>query len=210
MRYVALSILAASALSAEGFGPSLTVLVDFEQTPSVESFTEMKREVTHLLGRTGYRLDLQMRAHVADGAEFEDLAMVRFKGSCRMSAFPFTTFIDERGPLAWSHTVEGDILPFSEVACDRIRRAVDSAIWGGQRGQREKLLGRALGRVLAHELFHIVARNPHHTKSGVFKESLSGAQLIADRLEFSKDDARRMHREWRAAVRSTAAIQVIR
>jgi len=199
MRYVALSFLAASALLAEGFGPSLTVLVDFEQTPSNESFAEMSREVTHLLGRTGYRLDVQRRSQVADGAEFEDVALVRFKGSCRMSAFPYSTFIDERGPLAWSHTVDGEVLPFSEVACDRIRRAVDGAVWGGQRGEREKLFGRALGRVLAHELFHIVARSSSHTKSGVFKESLSGAHLIADRLEFSKDDARKMHREWRLA-----------
>ncbi len=101
-----------------------------------------------------------------------------------MEPVPF--FYDERGPLAFTHSSDGMVLPFAEVACDKVRSSVNSALWGAQRKNSAMLFGRALGRVLAHEIYHVRAKTTHHSSRGVAKNRLSGAQLIADDLGFDE------------------------
>jgi hypothetical protein len=55
------------------------------------------------------------------------------------------------------------------------------------------LLGRALGRVLAHEVVHILTRSGAHGHDGVAKTALSGTQLIAPELRLEPADLRRIH-----------------
>ena len=43
---------------------------------------------------------------------------------------------------------------------------------------RERIIGRALGRVLAHEIGHIVLQSGRHTPNGLMRPSYSGAELI--------------------------------
>jgi hypothetical protein len=117
--------------------------------------------------------------------------VVKFRGTCQMDTMPF--LFDERGPLAFTHSTDGEVLPFSEVACDRVRQSVESAMWGGDRRRADLLFGRALGRVLAHELVHIVAKSNKHGRKGIAMTSLSGVQLIADRLELDAHDVERLH-----------------
>lgn len=198
MRHAVASILAVAfatlSAHAEGYGPGLTVLLDFREAASPESLGEMQREVRHLLAPAGLKVHLKLKSELQPDETFDDLVIVRFQGSCSAPQDPM--LIDERGPgpLALSHTMGGEIQPFSEVACDSVRRAVESALWGDQRKNREELFGRALGRVVAHELVHIVGRTARHGKSGVFKTSLSGSQLIADRMSLDGDDALRIRK----------------
>jgi hypothetical protein len=193
----AVAVLYAAALTAncthaEGYGPSLTVLLDFEDTASSQSIGEMRREVQQIMKPAGIFVNVRLRSDLQPAEHFEDLVLIRFKGLCR--GMPDPMLIDERGPAAFArfYTVQGQVQPFGEVACDRVRRAVDSALWGGQRRDREELFGRALGRVLAHELVHVLGKTPAHGKSGVFRESLSGAQLVSDRLELHPADRDRL------------------
>jgi len=37
-------------------------------------------------------------------------------------------YLDERGPMAFTHTSDGEVLPFSEVLCDRVGVAAQSAM----------------------------------------------------------------------------------
>lgn len=177
-------------LHAEGFGPSVTVLLDFREAASAGSIGSMEREVRHLLAPAGLNVQLKLRSDVQPDESFDNLVLVRFQGNC--AAQPDPMLIDERGPgpLALARTAEGQIQPFSEVACDSVRRAVDSALWGGQRNRREELFGRALGRVVAHELVHIVGQTGKHAKTGVFTTSLTGSQLIADGMTLDAADAK--------------------
>lgn len=103
-------------------------------------------------------------------------------------------FMDERGPLAWTHSTNGEILPFAEVACDRVANAVASALWGEERKQADKFLGRAIGRVLAHEIYHILGKTHEHNEDGsLAKELISAKQLISDkRITFDVRDLNRM------------------
>ena len=86
------------------------------------------------------------------------------------------------------------VIPFAEVSCDRIATAVAGALWAGERRKADMLLGRALGRVLAHELYHILGKTHEHNADGsVAKEALSAKQLISNkRLSFDVRDLHRM------------------
>jgi hypothetical protein len=191
-----LCALAAPVRSEVAIGTNLTLLLDFEKAPPANTIREMQREVQQLLHRTGVRLDLRLRSEVAADQDYEDVVLLRFRGSCRASSL--APLLDERGPFAWSHTIEGLILPFADVACDNVRRAVEEALFGGEKARRDELFGRALGRIVAHELYHIIGGVHTHGKKGVAQAALSGRELIADRMTLEPEDARRMVEGFRA------------
>jgi hypothetical protein len=201
MRRVAIHTLLLCALAAPmrsevAIGTNLTILLDFEKAPPSATLREMRQEIRQLLGRTGVHLDLRLRSEVASDQDYEDVVLLRFRGTCRASGL--APLLDERGPFAWSHVSEGLILPFADVACDHVRRSVEEALFGGEKGRRDQLFGRALGRVIAHELYHIIGGVHAHGKKGVAQAALSGRELIAERMSLEPEDARRMMEGFRA------------
>lgn len=200
MRHLTTALLAVTALAAHSFAsnPSqartvapVTVLLQFDQDHSDLSVEEMKKELAAIMVDAGLKFDFRLLRDVTTGDSFNDLVVVKFRGTCRMDIQP--VLLDERGPLAFTHSSDGHILPFSEVECDRIRLSVRSAMLGNDKGREDMLLGRALGRVVAHEIFHIVGGTRKHGQKGVAKTALSGSQLIADRLALHPNDIDRLH-----------------
>jgi hypothetical protein len=53
-------------------------------------------------------------------------------------------------------------------------------------------LGRALGRVLAHEVVHMLSKSALHGQRGVTKKALSGTQLLAPELLLDREDVDRL------------------
>ena len=191
MRYVIASIFSCFLLASHaGASTGITLLLQFDNKHSDLSVQEMKREISAIMKNTGLVLDFRSLSDFNPNEAVSDLVVVKFRGSCQMEPAPM--LYDERGPLAFTHSTDGAVLPFSEVECDRVRHSVESAMWGGDRARADVLLGRALGRVLAHELVHIVAKSGKHGTKGVAKTSLSGGQLIADRLELDTHDIARL------------------
>src|SRR5260370_8239672 len=89
---------------------------------------------------------------------------------------------------------EGTVRPFSDVEFNRIRRSIAPLALGSSIEEREALLGRAMGRVLAHELFHVFANTEKHGHEGVTKTSYSRKDLVAESFEFDSQDASRIQR----------------
>lgn len=172
--------------------PSLTVLLSVEGNASASALQELKSELNSIMKDSGRTLDVRLREQAGPTETFDDVVLVKLKGTCKMERM--IPFMDERGPLAFTHSTDGNILPFAEVSCDRIAKAVSGALWGGARKQADKLLGRALGRVLAHELYHILGKTHEHNADGsVAKEALSAKRLISDtRITFDVRDLNRM------------------
>jgi hypothetical protein len=86
------------------------------------------------------------------------------------------------------------VLPFSELQCDRIRHSIAPLAIGASPEEREALLGRSLGRVLVHELFHVLASTEQHGREGVAKTRFSRKDLAAEGFAFDAKDARRIER----------------
>lgn len=191
MRQVLAILLLSSGLFAAGraSGP-LTLLLAFEGDRSPATVSVMKQEVANILKDSVSRIEFRIPDERGAIDEPGNLIVVKFRGNCTMRNMPI--LFDERGPLAFTHTADGQVLPFSEVECDRVTRSVQSALWGGEHAHADELLGRALGRVVAHELYHILGNTSKHGTKGVAKTSLKGGQLIAGRLDMDASDLEKL------------------
>jgi len=156
-----------------------TIALDFGGPYSDRSVGEMKREFAAILKDSGNTFSWRTRNQVA-GQSFSNLVVVKFKGKCVLE--PVGYLYDERGPYAFTHASDGNLLPFSEVECDHVTTAVRGAMFGGDYAKADLLLGRALGRVLAHEFIHFLRNSKRHDTGGIEKESLSPVELIAPDL----------------------------
>ena len=168
---------------------TVTLVLDFKGPHSDPSIEVMKKELGKILGATGVRFEWRSLEE-ASSSTSENLVVVRFNGRCILEPDPLT--YDERGPLAFTHTVDGSVLPFSEVACDTVTNSLRSAILGGNYKRADLLMGRALGRVVAHELVHILTNSGAHAHEGVQNSGLSGTQLIGEQLTLTEADLRRV------------------
>jgi hypothetical protein len=176
------------ALNASASSPhaeKLTVVLSFAGPHSERSIEEMKNELHSILDGAGLELDWRSPEE-ASQTTVDNLVVVRFNGTCILQPVPY--LYDERGPLAFTHTSAGELLPFSEVACDTVTASVRSAMAGANYKQADLLLGRALGRVVAHELVHMLTHSATHSHTGIQKSALSGSELIADHLKLSQED----------------------
>lgn len=141
----------------------------------------MEAESRRIAKQAGLRVRFVERSAAAS-QEFTDLVMFRMKGRCEMDAMP--ALLDERGPFAWAFTADGNVLPFGEVKCDRVRESIKTVFRPSDYRKADELFGRALGRVVAHELYHMLANTTKHSKTGVAKHAFSAQQLVAETLDF--------------------------
>jgi hypothetical protein len=171
----------------------LTLVISLEHPLPAATEAEMHREMDKLMLQASIRVEWKQLSDFSVGTEVHDLVLVKFRGNCRIQPTPMF-LVDERGPMAFTHTSDGEVLPFSEVLCDRVGVAAQSAMEVGEIGRRDELLGRALARVVAHELYHIKGKCNDHGRSGVARKALTGRELIAGTFDFAPADARRIVR----------------
>ena len=169
----------------------IMLLMQFEQDHSEASIAAMKREFAAIMKAAGLSFDYKLRSELSDFDAPPEIVLVKFKGQCRMKLLP--ELFDERGPFATTQMLDGQMQPFSEVACDRVRVSVRSSMTGEQLKDGDTVLGRALGRVLAHEVYHILSKSPHHGTGGVARKALTSIELTADRLQFDPKDIEKMY-----------------
>jgi hypothetical protein len=171
---------------ADGPPTELTIVLDFEGQHSEESVAEMKRETASILRPAGFVFDWHFRNEVGHSS-YVNLILVKLRGKCLMD--PFQRSHPVREPLASSHTTRTTVMRFADIKCDAV-----SSLVGPADGV---LFGRALGRVLAHELWHILGNTFGHGENGIAQRSLSAEQLISGRLDLDPADLERF-RFWRA------------
>jgi hypothetical protein len=168
----------------------VTIVLDFQGPRSERSVQEMKREFEGIMKNSGLAFEWRLRDE-ANQVTSNHLVLVRFKGKCVLE--PAGYLYDERGPLAFTYSTDGAVQPYSEVACAKVASSVRSAMFGGDFANADELLGRALGRVLAHELVHMLSKSGAHARSGVEKAALSGKLLIAPDLQLDAADLEKLH-----------------
>jgi hypothetical protein len=171
----------------------LTVVLDFKGLHTPRSVAEMKQEAQQIVKDAGVHLDWSSTAEASQRV-YLDLVVVRFDGACIIKPDPnvYDELGPPTGPLAFTYITDGAVEPFGEVACDKVAASVRSAMWGSDFAVADILLGRALGRVLVHEIVHMLTKSADHAHSGVEKSGLSGKQLISRTLPLSASDLERL------------------
>jgi hypothetical protein len=150
----------------------------------------MKRELAAIVADSGIRVDWRMLADVQPAETFESLVVVRFHGACLLRPDP--ALMDERGYYAFTHVSDSGVQPFSEVECGKVASSIRPALSKAQWRQPDSIFGRALGRVLAHELYHMLAKSDAHATNGVTRSALTPAQLIAGKLKMTRADLEKL------------------
>lgn len=153
----------------------------------------METEVSSLMRATGVAVEWQMKSELQSNSEFAELVVIKLTGFCMTETVPMP--MDERGPLAFAHSTDGQVLPYGEVECDRVKTALRRFLVGRDYHSRDVVLGVALGRVLAHEMYHMLANDRKHTKSGLTRESLTAEELTAGHLDLAEKAVEEMRRK---------------
>jgi hypothetical protein len=130
-------------------------------------------EVARLMQPAGFSVEWKDIAERRIGADYSRLVVVELKGVCSPGQA-----VGEAGSLASTAVVDGKVLPFSVVHCDSLHKAMSAANPG------LKLFGRALGRVIAHELYHMLVQTKEHAATGVSKSCFGISDLMAERFDF--------------------------
>ena len=167
--------------------PNVTLVLNIEADVPNEIVSAMKNEFVRIYAATPYQFQWRSAESIREGESFDDLTVVRITGTCAADPLPL---YDERGPLGLTHITNGRVLPFVSLECDRLRRVLQGYLESKDTSAWQIILGRALGRVLAHEMYHVLAHTTKHGKTGVTRGALSAHELAAPDLKMDAESVR--------------------
>jgi hypothetical protein len=173
--------------------PTVGIFIDFDSKPASASVAAMKQEVDNLFKSAGVSLDWRSLGDNRGDRAFKNLVVVRFHGKCKVEYTPvpendFGT-LGETVRLGYTPVEDGHPLPYSEIECDKILKTLPFMQEGATQSEKQSIFGRALGYVVAHELYHILARTTHHAGSGLAKAKETWRDLVSGNLHFGARDS---------------------
>jgi hypothetical protein len=166
----------------------VTLYTDFQQGVSPVVLEAVRSEVDSIMSPMGLRFDWQMLSDFRPGRASAAVAVAHFEGRCDVSGLVMRG--NKVGSLGWTEISDGTILPFTHVDCERVRTFLQTTLLGYRPQDRERAYGRALGRVLAHELYHVYGDTPKHTARGVAEANYTVADLLAADFQFHEKETR--------------------
>jgi hypothetical protein len=195
MRYLtALSaLMCCFAGHAQPFGAAapVTVLVTGDSA-SAPVLLALREAVEAAFAPAGVKLSWLEGQPPRSGVEGE-LVVLRLEGSCRNAGLlPVKPLTTEPRTLAQTHVADQKVQPFADVFCDTVRQFIWPSLKTAPPRERDQLLGRALGRVSAHELYHILLHTTEHAHSGISRATQTEPELLAPETAFTSDDDQRL------------------
>jgi len=145
-----------------------------------------KHELQRLLDPAGIEMLWKTLDTRKTGEQFDQIVVMSFEGSCAEPVAPssFRVSPDVTYSLADSAVSEGRVLPFVRVDCGYLAQMLAPSLRGLSPTERKSAFGRALGRVVAHEIYHIMGETTRHHVRGVAKPEFSVRDLTAEDFEF--------------------------
>ena len=181
--------------------PRIGIYLDFERGPAGVPLEVMERAVEDLLRPAGISVAWRWTGQNSGREVFSRLAVLRFKGRCEVkspiAASNFGT-LGETTALASTLVSGGRVLPYTEVECNEVRKALAYISQGANLAERQKAFGEALGRVVAHEVYHILATRVEHAGEGIAQASELLSDLVSSRnLNFDESATRAIRKGFR-------------
>jgi hypothetical protein len=145
----------------------------------------MQREVMALMQTAGYDVAWRDSADSAHDVAGASVVVLQLRGVCRVpERLAAVEPLGKAVSLASSAVENGEVLPFSWLECETLTKLLAPALDKEPSGKRDYLYGRAMGRLVAHELLHILSNRLEHDKAGVGKPSFSAKDVLAERFQF--------------------------
>ena len=178
--------LAALVSAAAELPARVEVLLKFDHKPSATMVKSMQREAATIFKPAGISLDWSLwdKKNADVAAANPDLVVLRFKGRCSWSPVSISDMrpFDEQLTLARSSVRQGQVLPFAEIQCDQVQKLIRPLIAG------PVVMGTAIGRVVAHELYHILGNTLKHGPEGLSRRSVGASDLDCKNAQLAKHD----------------------
>ena len=185
-------VLALLCLALVGVAPALpesNALVVYLTPPTARDAlvqAHMRHEAMALMRSAGYALEFRDRNARRSGDSAPNLAFVDLIGTCAAASDPTPgpPPDDNQPKLAFTAVEDGVVLPFSRIDCGAMSRVLTPLLAREAPAERAFLYGRAMARVLAHELYHVLAQTRDHAAEGIGKPCFTAADLVSSRFEF--------------------------
>ena len=181
-------VLVSSAQSAALQDAELVVYLRTGGNQPAAPLAQMKRELNALMHQAGYRVEWRSldADRGQDAADAPFLAVLELTGVCGLT--PGHPAAEQpaaiSASLAATTVTDGQVLPFSSLNCTALTRSVSAALAQDAGAQRDFLYGRAMARVAAHELYHVLMRTTEHGRSGVARSCFNTGDLLSGHFEF--------------------------
>lgn len=187
-----LLVLSLAALPVFGEQPgiqpdAIALYLHFQQEPPPQVVSALQSEVESIMAPAGLSFDWRDLATADGGHPSPELAVITFKGRCDVSQYRAP--LSDPGALGWTHISDGVILPFADIDCDAIHGFLQKELLFEPGESRAGLFGRAIGRVMAHELYHIFANTRHHGSEGAGRSTYSVRDLLSESFRFEAHES---------------------
>jgi hypothetical protein len=177
-----LLLAACPALGEERQELPAILYTSFQYSAPPAVVTALEDEVEAIMGQLGRHYAWRSLRGDHNNEVSTELAVLTFKGRCDIEFLQPKDVVP--GALGWTHVSDGVILPFSDIDCDHVRGFLQKQLLQQPVQEREPAFGRALGRVVAHELYHIFANTHKHGSEGVGKPAYTVKELLDDAFRF--------------------------
>jgi len=145
----------------------LAVYLTLDPRQAAAPLENMKRELSGIMESAGYRVVYSDPSTPDPNAQYSALVVLELHGTCGMPAGNYR--LDRAVPSGASVT-----------------RLIGPLLADEAGAQRDYFYGRAIARVAAHELYHVVMGSRAHCHEGVAKASFSVNDLLDERFDFDR------------------------
>jgi len=164
----------------------------------------INQELTRLLSPAGIQLAWRNEARETH-EEMGRLIVGKFDGDCSVESLPsYSSDRLKRVTLAESSMSDGRVIPYFSVDCPRVIGTLAPTLQYLGVPFRNAVLGRALARVIAHEIYHILGQTTDHEESGLGKPELSLNDLTSSKFDLSPEGLQRI----RASIQAIPPVPV--
>jgi hypothetical protein len=173
----------------------LVIFLTSDSAIAPTAYSAMKEELGHLLKPAAIHVEWQDPSLDRDASENDYAALIRLRGSCRPTE-PSTRFehsVSGTFALASSAVSDGVVLPFGDIDCMALNSYLGPSLWKEPGEVQEFVYARAVARLIAHELYHVIGQTHDHARAGVAEPSFTIAELLSDHFEFTEGTLSELH-----------------
>jgi hypothetical protein len=165
----------------------LVVFLKAGNNQSARAMPYFRHELSVLMHSAGYRVEWREPGKSSGDAGGAALAVVELQGTCDIltEAGGQPTNGGSSSNLATTAVSDGRILPFSSMDCGALTRMLAPALAGENSDLQQYSYGRAMARIVAHELYHVLSKDHGHAEDGVAKPAFATGDLLANHFVFA-------------------------
>ena len=188
MRIFPFYILLLTSLTSDAAGQEsrthIVIYYKFDEELSPTAQQSIEDETTLILADLNWRFEWRPISGSNGGYTSTDLVVVEFRGKCDSSDLP--RYVPGGGRLGWAHVNNGAILPFVKVDCDQVLKVIRPRLLQFKPTEWDSVIGRAIGRVVAHELYHVFSHSSRHSASGLGQATFGANDLLGTSLRIEE------------------------